>query len=164
MATAKAARIGAGVAGAALLQDYWVRALRNGSQTPDSMWATLISSREFLAKHTDSSPGSWVQAVDATAFGRAPDPGGLAYWTTQASRLGPKRTAARMLASPESRRFRIRSIASSPEVLGGPPEVHLVTDGLEDYATGGYDAMLANLLASDEVYLHAQQHHQTHAG
>jgi len=143
-------------------QDYWVRALRNGNQTPDSMWATPISSREFLTKRTDGTPGSWVTAVYDKAFGRSPDPSGLAYWTQQASKLGPKRTAARMIASPESRRYRIRAIANSEYVLGGPPETHIVTQGLLDYAAGGFDGFSARLLATDDVYLHAQRRNRVH--
>ena len=115
----------------------------------------------FLRKRTDGTPGSWVGAVYEMVLGRAPDPGGLAFWTQRAAALGPKRTAARLIASPEARRFRIRTLSGCTCVLGGPPEVHLVTDGLADWASGGYDRMLARLLASDEVYLHTQGEYRT---
>ena len=98
---------------------------------------TLISSPEFLRKRTDGTPGSFVEAVYGMVFGREPDPSGLAYWTGQASRLGPKRTAARLIASPESRRFRIRTLSDCVCVLGGPPETHIVTQGLIDWSAGG---------------------------
>jgi hypothetical protein len=136
---------------------YWLKGLRNGTQTPDAMAATLLGSREFLVKRTGGDPASWVRAVFPKVVGRTPDPSGLAYWTNQAAQLGPQRAAARLLASPEGRRFRIRTIHDSIFVLGGPQPAEVVSQGLAVYAAHGYDAFLADLLASDAVYLKAQR-------
>jgi hypothetical protein len=134
----------------------WLTRLRNGSQTVDSMAATMLGSREFLIKRTAGDPESWVRAAFPKAVGRNPDPGGLAYWTAQASKVGPQRAAARLLASSESRRYRIRSIHDSFYVLGGPQPASVVLRGLQDYNVGGFDFFYAQLLASDGAYLLAQ--------
>jgi hypothetical protein len=120
----------------------------------------MLGSREFLVKRTGGDPQSWVRAAYPLLMGRAPDPAGLTYWAKQASLSGPERAATRLLASPEARRFRIRTTAASVEVLGGPPEVWMITDGLRAYDAGGWDGALALLLADDAVYLHAQRTHR----
>jgi hypothetical protein len=69
---------------------YWVQQMENGA-TQDQVAASLISSEEFLMKH-GSTNTQFVTGVYETVLHRAPDDGGLAYWTQRLNMATSRQT------------------------------------------------------------------------
>lgn len=137
---------------------WWVRQLRSAARTPERLMVELLGSAERW-RTAGSTGAGWVDATFPKLFGRTPDPGGRAYWIRQVDRLGTARTAARMFASAEARRFLVRRVASQPALFGNPVPPGATAEGQNDLATLGFDAMLAGLASSAEHYLVANQRH-----
>jgi hypothetical protein len=61
-------------------QSYWAAQLANGA-TPTQVAQGFVSSAEFLQNYGRLSPSDFVTVMYENVLHRAPDSGGLQYWT-----------------------------------------------------------------------------------
>lgn len=135
---------------------WWVGQLRSGARSPERMMSELLGSREGWRSAGSTATG-WVDATYALIYGRTPDPGGRAYWIRQVERLGTARTANRMFAAPEASRFLVRRHAADPDAFSDAAPASVIDEGIWNLRNIGFDRFLADLVASDEHYLVANQ-------
>ncbi|MFN8018154.1 MAG: DUF4214 domain-containing protein [Acidimicrobiales bacterium] len=87
-------------------RSYWIGSIRKGK----ALWrfrAQLLGGNEYFAK-AGGTNAKYVAASYADALGRAPDPGGLAYWTGKLDKGADRGSVAlQFLNSPEARRRRV---------------------------------------------------------
>ncbi|MBA2496766.1 MAG: DUF4214 domain-containing protein [Acidimicrobiia bacterium] len=62
--------------------DYWVGVMRSGSSIT-RVSAAFAGSPEFISRYGALSHRDFVDRIYRNVLGRAPDPGGLAYWVDQ---------------------------------------------------------------------------------
>jgi hypothetical protein len=135
---------------------WWIGQLRSGARTPERMMSELLGSRERW-RSAGSTASGWVDATYPLVYGRTPDPSGRAYWIRQVERLGTARTANRMFAAPEASRFLVRRYAADPDAFGDAAPASVIDEGIWNLRNIGFDRFVADLVASDEHYLLANE-------
>jgi hypothetical protein len=127
---------------------YWTEILQ--SRPVAELRVLIIASDEFYLR-AGGTPERWMDAVYRSVLGRAPDPGGAAYWLGLVQR-GLSRPAVVTLISesPEQRLRRV--IAIHGELLGRAPTATELTAGLALLASREERDLRARVLASDELY------------
>ncbi len=132
---------------------YWTDALVAGrkqwSQLESALWASGDRYQRWGGTNT-----AWVEGMYVANLGRVPDAGGRSYWLQQVATYGRERAAARFLATPTVLANVVREWYAI--VLERPADPGGLAHGVEVLGTKGRDALVIELLSSDEFYLDAQ--------
>ena len=126
---------------------YWVGQVRSGRRTLESVAAQLYSSSEYY-RNAGGTDEAWVTDLYDKVLHRAPDAGGLQYWTGQVASRGRASVASRIYASPESRRDRVTALYEA--LLGRGPDPSGLAYWSERVATTGDLELAVRLVDSGE--------------
>lgn len=127
---------------------YWSEKLRTISRT--EMLARLTGSSEFY-RRAGGTTASFVDAVYRSVLGRAPEPGGRAYWVARIDAGMPvDRVARSLVASSEYRRRQVD--AAYQRVVGRTPAAADRAYWTAKLATTRIEVLLAALGSSLELY------------
>ena len=138
---------------------FWVNQLRSGRRRVEHLMVELLGSGEHY-RATGATPEAWVDDAYQRLYGRTADPGGRAYWIRQVAAHGTGRTAARMFGEPEAHRFVVARVAGDDDAFGPGVDASVLRPGEAAFAVGGYDGFVADLVASADLYLLANERHR----
>jgi hypothetical protein len=125
---------------------YWIGRMAGGS-TFEQVRLAFIGSPEYFAHH-HNNPGEAVDALYNDVLGRAPDPGGRAYWV---SHFDATTIAGRILYSAEARSRLVGGYYQA--ILGRSADGGGLAYWTQAILGGASDEqILAFLLSSDEFY------------
>lgn len=128
---------------------FWIGQLRSGRRTVAQAAAAFYASAEYYRGFGGGTDRTWVADLYPKLLGRAPDPGGLDYWTRQTATAGRDSVARRFFQSPESARQRVTGLYQ--DLLGRAPDPSGLAHWSAKVVTDG-DLALAVALASSNEY------------
>jgi peptidoglycan hydrolase-like amidase len=129
---------------------FWLDQVRRGA-TIETIAVGFYASAEYYARNGSSAAG-YVGGLYRDILGRAPDPGGFAYWvgSLDARRIDRAGVARSFYASIESRLDRVARLYR--EILGRDPDTAGHLWWAEVVATRGDVVLAADLAASAEFF------------
>ncbi len=124
----------------------WTDALVDGSQGLLDVISGFVGSREFQRSYGDTTDAEFVTLLYTNVLDRAPDPGGLAFWTGHLA-AGTRSRAEVVRGFSESTEFKAATALDSLEMSFAGYQAALVDDVYRLYrATLGRDPDVAGLL------------------
>ena len=116
--------------------------------------AEFYASTEYFNHLGGGTNSSWITDLYHKLLGRAPDAGGLTYWTGQVTATSRASVAFRFYQSLESRKARVTALYQ--ELLGRGTDAGGLTFWADQILTKGDISLAANLANSIEYFNRAQ--------